>query len=113
MRHFQRFCATAILLLVIPVLAQETAPAPPGRLIDVDGILLHIRCTGPNRGPSVILISGIGNYSFDWALVQSRLESSYQVCSYDQPGMAWSANDAAQPNLPHLAQQMMSLLRVA
>src|SRR5438309_5593018 len=81
-RVLQRFCTVAILLLVImEALAQQIAPAPPGKLVDVDGTRLHIDCTGPQRGPSVILISGIGDYSFDWELVQPRLGSSNQVCS--------------------------------
>lgn len=110
----QRFCTVAILLLVIiEALAQQIAPAPPGKLVDVDGTRLHIDCTGPQRGPSVILISGIGDYSFDWELVQPRLGSSNQVCSYDRAGMAWSDADHAEPNLAHLAQQLVNLLRAA
>lgn len=113
------FTATLTLLPLISVSAQPApAPPPPGRLVDAGGVRLHIDCTGPQVGPSVILIAGIGDYSFDWALVQSRVQSFSRVCSYDRQGMAWSEKDPVAPDvnheyLTHVAQQLVKLLETA
>lgn len=62
---------------------------PIGKLIDIGGYKLHINCTG-NGDATIVLISGAGNFSFDWILVQNELSKSAKVCSYDRPGLAWS-----------------------
>jgi formylglycine-generating enzyme required for sulfatase activity/pimeloyl-ACP methyl ester carboxylesterase len=90
----------AALLLLLPIRAQEPAvpaadgergvPYPaPGKLVDVGGYKLHLNATGAGK-PTVVLIAGGGDYSFDWSLVQSGVSRFVQVCSYDRAGMAWS-----------------------
>src|SRR5882762_8993829 len=49
--------------------ARAAAPAPPGRLIDIGGYRLHLYCVGQGS-PTVVLLHGFGDYSFDWSLVQ-------------------------------------------
>lgn len=67
------------------------SPKPPGRLVNIDqGVSLHIYCTG-RRKPPVILLHGLGDHSFDWALVQSVVSKRTQTCSYDRAGQAWSS----------------------
>jgi pimeloyl-ACP methyl ester carboxylesterase len=105
--------AVMTLILAPQIPAQQTVPAPPGKLIDAGGVRLHINCTGPHHGPTVILIAGIGDFSFDWALVQPRVQTFGQVCSYDRAGMAWSDKDPAEPNMSHVAQQLVNLLESA
>jgi hypothetical protein len=61
----------------------------PGRLIDVDGYRLHLRCAGEGQ-PTVILESGFGMSSNEWALVQPEVAKFTQVCSYDRTGYGWS-----------------------
>lgn len=72
----------------------DTVPpiAPPGRLIDVGGWRLHLNCTGPARPvlPTVILESGIGDFSVEWSLVQPGVATFSRVCSYDRAGDGWS-----------------------
>jgi len=64
-------------------------PAPPGKLVDLGGHKLHMYCTG--RGvPTVVVESGLGDFSFDWALVQSRVSAFTRICTYDRGGYAWS-----------------------
>ncbi|WP_304171264.1 hypothetical protein, partial [Phenylobacterium aquaticum] len=36
---------------------------PPGRLVDVGPRRLHVLCTGPQGGPTVVIISGGGTPS--------------------------------------------------
>ena len=69
--------------------AAEDAPPAPGRMVDVGGHSLHIRCTG--RGaPTVVVESGLGDVSTDWTLVQTRVAEFARVCTYDRAGYAWS-----------------------
>src|SRR5919112_1704581 len=78
-----------LLLAVFQAFAQNAAPRPPGRLVDVGGYRLHLNCTG-GGGPAVVLIAGAGDFSFDWSLVQPQLSRFARVCSYDRAGLAWS-----------------------
>src|SRR5437764_7125417 len=64
-------------------------PPPPGKLIDLGGYKLHLNCTG-NGSPTVVLSAGAGDFSSDWALVQSKVAAFTRVCSYDRSGAAWS-----------------------
>jgi pimeloyl-ACP methyl ester carboxylesterase len=62
---------------------------PPGKLVDIGGYKLHINATG-DGAPTVVLIAGAGDFSFDWSLVQPGVSSFCRVASYDRAGMAWS-----------------------
>ena len=84
---------SALLLQPVFVVAQQAATSrvsePQGRLIDVGGYRLHINSTGKGK-PTVILIAGSGDFSFDWSLVQPAVSRFSRVCSYDRAGLAWS-----------------------
>jgi pimeloyl-ACP methyl ester carboxylesterase len=73
-------------LLVVPL---SLDPKPVGRLIDLGGHRLHLNCTGQGR-PTVVIETGLGDFSFDWILVQQRIERDMRVCTYDRAGYAWS-----------------------
>ena len=62
---------------------------PPGKLVDVGGYRLHLKCTGKSA-PTIVLIAGAGDFSFDWSLVQRDVTRFARVCSYDRAGLAWS-----------------------
>jgi pimeloyl-ACP methyl ester carboxylesterase len=68
---------------------------PPGKLVDIGGLHLHINCTGAGS-PTVILEAGPNDSSLIWQLVQPQISQSTRVCSYDRAGFGWS--DA--PNEP-------------
>jgi pimeloyl-ACP methyl ester carboxylesterase len=61
-------------------------------LIDIGGWRLHINCTGDARAsqPTVILESGLGDFSVEWGLVQPGVAKFARVCSYDRAGDGWS-----------------------
>jgi pimeloyl-ACP methyl ester carboxylesterase len=63
------------------------APAPPGKLVDVNGRRVHIYCTGQGS-PAVVVVSG--GFSVDWGLIQPAVAGQTQVCTYDPAGVAWS-----------------------
>lgn len=62
---------------------------PPGSLVDVGGYRIHVSCEGAGS-PTVVMESGAGDFSFDWALVKPSVARSTRVCSYDRAGYAWS-----------------------
>lgn len=53
------------------------------------GYKLHLDCRGAGS-PTVVLSAGAGDFSLDWALVQSEVARFTRVCSYDRGGEAWS-----------------------
>lgn len=78
------FCNFALLFA-----ANSAAPSPPGRLVELGGYKAHIQCTG-SGAPTVVVASGLGDFSTDWVNVQSPLSAVTRVCTYDRPGYAWS-----------------------
>src|SRR3954447_6562797 len=48
--------------------ADSRADALPGQLYDVGGYRLHLTCTGTG-GPTVVLTSGLGEFSVNWARI--------------------------------------------
>ncbi|WP_164851213.1 alpha/beta hydrolase [Larkinella soli] len=89
----------ALLLLIAPLSttwgqsdSTAGAPKPLGQLVDIGGWRLHLVGQGTNQaqGPTVILESGAGGFSFDWSLVQPRVATFARVYAYDRAGSAWS-----------------------
>jgi len=81
-----------ILLLTNAALSISTPaaePKSPGKLVDLGGHRLHVNCTGKG-GPTVIVENGLGDFSIDWILVQSRVSAFTRICTYDRAGYAWS-----------------------
>jgi pimeloyl-ACP methyl ester carboxylesterase len=79
-----------VLSSVLALAATDKAPPnPPGWLVDSGGHRLHLNCTGEG-GPTVVVENGLGDFSFDWILVQSRVSRFTRICTYDRSGYAWS-----------------------
>ena len=80
----------AIILCAGLVFAATTSePQPLGKLVDLGGHRLHVNCTGTGS-PTVVVENGLGDFSFDWTLVQSRVSRFARICTYDRAGYAWS-----------------------
>jgi pimeloyl-ACP methyl ester carboxylesterase len=93
-----------IALIVVTTIYQAIATASerarfpaPGRLVDVGGYRLHLRCEGQGS-PTVVLESGGGMSSNEWALVQPEVTKFTRVCSFDRSGLGWS--DRGPPSDP-------------
>ena len=84
----QSMCACQALALSLAAPA-ATAPKPVGKLVDLGGHKLHVYCTGQGS-PPVVVETGLGDFSFDWALVQTRVSGFTRICTYDRAGYAWS-----------------------
>jgi pimeloyl-ACP methyl ester carboxylesterase len=83
-----------------------------GKLIDLGGYRLHINSTGKGE-PAVVLISGSGDFSFDWSLVQPAVSRFTHVSSYDRAGFAWSDLGPTPRTMQQEAHELRSLLRKA
>lgn len=60
-----------------------------GQMVDIGGYRLNILCTGIGT-PTVILDSGLGEPALSWIGVQTGVERSTRVCSYDRAGYGHS-----------------------
>ena len=58
---------------------------PPGRLVDVGGMRLHLREMGEGH-PAVLLDSALGGSSMSWYRIQPELAQFTRACAYDRAG---------------------------
>ena len=103
----------AFLLFIVSIpLTQLPNYSPPGKLVDIGGYKLHLDCTGKD-GPTVVLIAGAGDFSFDWKLVQPDIARFTRVCSYDRAGFAWSDPGPTPRTMRQDAHELHLLLKAA
>lgn len=89
-KSLEVFCVGVISAwLFVGAASAGAAPAAPGKMVDVGGHRLHVNCSG-NGSPVVVVETGLGDFSFDWALVQKRVAGFVRICTYDRAGYAWS-----------------------
>jgi len=63
---------------------------PPGKVISLsDGRGLHVICEGEGS-PTVLLESGLNEFSLHWSLLQPLLSRDTRTCAYDRAGFGWS-----------------------
>lgn len=110
------FLASCLVLTVnIVGSARQNKPdsPPPGRLVEVGGRSLHIRCVGSaTKGPTVILEAGAGDYSNRWTAVQDLLAQRVRSCAYDRAGIGWSTGRQNQ-SMSHDNDDLRALLKAA
>ena len=82
---------------------------PPGELVDVGGHSLHINCVGEGS-PTVILESGLGAGSVDWANIQPEVANTTRVCAYDRAGSGWSEPGPGPGDPQQIAGELHTLL---
>ncbi|MGE7093171.1 alpha/beta fold hydrolase [Lysinibacillus sp. NPDC048646] len=64
---------------------------PDGQMIDVGNRELHVNIQGTKTNlPPVVIETGTGTWSYDWAKVQKALSKQTQVITYDRAGYGWS-----------------------
>lgn len=101
--------AVGLIYQLIGTLRDARKYPPPGRLVDVGNLRLHLRVTGQGS-PTVVLESGIAASSASWAGIQATLAEHTMVCSYDRAGFGWS-DSAPGPRTPRqLALELHDLL---
>ncbi len=85
---------------------------PPGERYEVDGVALHLHCTGAGS-PTVVLESGAGTGTLAWAWVQSAVAHETRVCAYDRAGYGWSDGGGDDVDAERVIEQLRTLLRAA
>jgi pimeloyl-ACP methyl ester carboxylesterase len=83
--------------------------AMPGRLIDVGGHGLHIRCTG-SGSPTVVLEPGLGEMSSAYGLIAPAVARESRVCVYDRAGRGWSESATGAQRSGQAATELHALL---
>lgn len=86
--------------------------------LEVNGVPLRVRISGPTGGVPVLLIHGIARSLEDWTEAQDLLASSevgpgYRVISTDLPGFGYSRRGRERPGLPAFGRAMAALLDAA
>jgi pimeloyl-ACP methyl ester carboxylesterase len=67
--------------------------APPSEFLEVLGVRLHVRDTGPKAAPTLILLHGFGASLHTWDAWASVLERNFRVVRFDLPGAALTGPD--------------------
>ncbi len=64
---------------------------PLGRFIEAEGARIHVRETGPEHGPRLLLVHGASaNHIELWGPLAEEFSPLHRVIAYDRPGMGHS-----------------------
>ncbi len=85
---------------------------PPGRIIPVEGVALHVYPRGSGT-PTVVLDSALGGSCLTWAHVQPKVAEFTTVCSFDRAGLGWSAASPRPRTSGNIVEELRGLLRAA
>ncbi len=89
--------------------ADQRAYAMPGQLYDVGGHRLHLDCAG-SGAPTVVLTSGLGAFSANWARIAPTVAGATRVCTYDRAGQGWSEDAPSRQDGLQAAADLHTLL---
>ena len=67
--------------------------APPSEFIEVAGVRLHVRDTGPKDAPALLLLHGFGSSLQTWDAWAQVLQADHRVVRFDLPGAALTGAD--------------------
>lgn len=67
--------------------------APPSEFLEVLGLRLHLRDTGPRAAPPVLLLHGFGSSLHTWEDWAARLAPAHRVVRLDLPGFGLTGAD--------------------
>lgn len=67
--------------------------ASPADYLDVSGIRLHVRMSGPRGAPAVVLLHGFGASLLTWDAWADALSGDHRVIRYDLPGFGLTGPD--------------------
>ncbi|MEU7042282.1 alpha/beta hydrolase [Streptomyces varsoviensis] len=81
---------------------------PPGRMVRVDGVALHVLSEG--AGPVCVLSGGLGMGWFDWDPVVPLLVEHRTVVRFDRPGLGFSESSPHPPTAAGEADRVAGVL---
>jgi pimeloyl-ACP methyl ester carboxylesterase len=67
--------------------------APPSMFVQVAGLRMHVRDTGPRTAPAILLLHGFGASLQTWDAWVARLEPDFRVIRFDLPGFGLTGPD--------------------
>jgi pimeloyl-ACP methyl ester carboxylesterase len=84
---------------------------PQGRFVEADGASLHVRETGPEGAPRILLIHGASSNLLElWGPLADEFAPLHRVIAYDRPGLGHSTR--AKRDAQKLASQARGAARV-
>lgn len=66
---------------------------PPSSFVDLGGLTLHVRDTGPHDAPVLLLLHGFGSNLHTWDDWAARLDHEFRVVRLDLPGFGLTGPD--------------------
>ncbi len=66
----------------------------PSQFLELDGVRLHLRDTGPRTAPPVLFLHGFGSSLHTWEEVAAGLDRDFRVLRLDLPGFGLTGADA-------------------
>ena len=72
---------------------EATYAAPPSTFVEIAGVRLHVRDTGPRDAPAIIMLHGFGASLHTWEDWSALLEPNYRVIRMDLPGFGLTGAD--------------------
>jgi pimeloyl-ACP methyl ester carboxylesterase len=67
--------------------------AAPSQFVELDGLRLHLRDTGPRDAPPVLFLHGFGSSLHTWEEVAAALDRDFRVIRLDLPGFGLTGAD--------------------
>ncbi|MDZ4691028.1 alpha/beta fold hydrolase [Terricaulis sp.] len=94
-------CAIAIALLAAWLWTPDRSRAAlealylrePADMMEVSGVRLHVRDTGPRDAPAILMLHGFGSSLHTWEPWAEALSDQYRVVRLDLPGSGLSPSD--------------------
>jgi pimeloyl-ACP methyl ester carboxylesterase len=105
MRLFLKILAATLAVLLLAAFLWAYAPdrprpelearyaAPPSSFLEVEGVRLHLRDTGPRGAPALILLHGFGSSLHAWEDWARLLGPGFRVIRFDIPGFGLTGPD--------------------
>jgi pimeloyl-ACP methyl ester carboxylesterase len=100
--------ALAVTQLICARIDVRKFPAA-GDIVKIDSGTMHVRRMG-ERGPAVVLESGIAASSLNWCRLQPELAQFTTAYSYDRAGFGWSTTNDPTCSLKKITSDLHSLL---
>jgi pimeloyl-ACP methyl ester carboxylesterase len=83
-----------------------------GKLVDVEGLQLHLLTAGQGS-PTVVFEAGGLGWSLDWYLVFTQVAKFTRTCAYDRAGFGWSGPGPLPRTAGQIVDELHSLLHTA
>lgn len=91
--------------------------APPSRFLEITGLRLHIRDSGPREAQPVLLLHGFGSSLHAWEAWAPLLEPDFRVIRLDLPGFGLTGpdpkGDYSDPRAVRILEALLDALGVA